>query len=206
MLLFDIGSNIGSWALQNYSTNTQIICVEASPSTFKKLVKNVSKKNIVCLNYAVTSSENSKIDFFDCAANTISTLDEDWLISNTSRFGNQYYYTKIEVNTITIDKLVSMHGIPDLLKVDVEGAENIVLKSLTKPLNTICFEWASEWNEKTIDALNHLESLGYTKFNIQKADNYVYRPDSYTLNKDQVIGYLLSTIPKQDWGMIWTTI
>ena len=87
---------------------------------------------------------------------------------------NQFTYKKIKVNTITIDKLISMYGVPDLLKVDVEGAENIVLKSLTQPIKTICFEWASEWNEKTFEALNHLESLGYNKFHIQDSDNYIY--------------------------------
>ena len=205
MLLFDIGANIGSWALDNYNDRTRIISVEASPNTFQTLQKNTSGKNITCLNYAVSSSTEPTIDFFDCAANTISTLDEEWLNDKTSRFYSQYPYKKIQVPTITIDKLILEYGIPDILKVDVEGAENIVLKSLTQQAKTICFEWASEWNEKTFDGLNHLEKLSYTKFHIQDSDSYTYKPPSYTLTKTQVIEALNLTRPKLDWGMIWTT-
>jgi FkbM family methyltransferase len=206
MLLFDIGANIGKWALDNYNDNTTIVSLEASPATYAKLVKNCNSKNIICLNYAVTSSSANDVDFFDCKANTISTLDEEWLKSKTSRFCNQFTYKKIKVNTITIDKLISMYGVPDLLKVDVEGAENIVLKSLTQPIKTICFEWASEWNEKTFEALNHLESLGYNKFHIQDSDNYIYRPSSFFLDKNQVVNILKSKVQKVDWGMIWCSI
>ena len=205
MLLFDIGANIGSWALDNYNDNTRIISVEASPTTFQTLQKNTSGKNILALNFAVTSSKEDFIDFFDCSANTISTLDEEWLNDKTSRFYKKFQYKTIKVETITIDKLILEYGIPDILKVDVEGAENIVLKSLTNQAKTICFEWASEWNEKTFDGLNHLESLGYTKFHIQDSDSYTYKPLSYTLTKTQVIEALNLTKPKLDWGMIWTT-
>jgi FkbM family methyltransferase len=198
MLLFDIGANIGKWALQNYDNNL-IVSVEASPRTYQELVRNCSGKNITCLNYAVTSSSSDKIDFFDCAMSTVSTLDEEWLSSNKSRFYNQFGYQKIQVNTITLDKLVSTYGVPDLLKIDVEGAENIVIKSLTTPVKTICFEWASEWNEKTFDALTHLESLGYSKFHIQNSDNYTYRPSSFLLNKNQAVDILTKTVQKQDW-------
>jgi FkbM family methyltransferase len=206
MLFFDIGANVGLWALHNYTSQTKIISVEASPNTSYQLQRNCQGKNIICLNYAVTSSNQSVIDFFDCSASVISTLDESWLKDPTSRFFNQYSYKKIMVPTITIDKLILDYGIPDILKVDVEGAENIVLKSLTKSAKTICFEWASEWNEKTFDAINHLVSLGYQKFHIQNQDKYTYRPDVYELNKEQLFKHLLQTRLKLDWGMIWTTI
>jgi FkbM family methyltransferase len=206
MLLFDIGANDGFWALNNYTSGTKIVSVEASPTTFQTLQRNTSGKNIVPLNFAVTSSQEKYVDFFDCSVNKISTLDESWLKDPTSRFFNQYPYTKISVPTLTIDKLILEHGIPDILKVDVEGAENIVLKSLTKQAKTICFEWASEWNEKTFDALNHLVSLGYQKFHVQNEDYYTYRPANYDLNKEQLFKHLLQTTLKLDWGMIWTTI
>jgi FkbM family methyltransferase len=203
MLLFDIGANIGIWALNNYNVETKIISVEASPTTSQQLIKNCLGKNIVCLNYAVTSSTNNTETFCECSTSVISTLDESWLNDPTSRFFNQYSYTKIQVPTITIDKLILDYGVPDILKVDVEGAENIVLKSLTQPAKTICFEWASEWNEKTFDAINHLEKLGYQKFHIQNQDNYTYRPHTYEYNKEELIAKLRLTKLKQDWGMIW---
>jgi len=206
MLLFDIGANIGLWALKNYTHETKIVCVEASPTTTQELQRNCQGKNILCLNYAVTSTNSNTVTFCECSSSPISTLDESWLNDPSSRFYKVHSYKKIQVPTITIDKLISDYGIPDILKVDVEGAENIVLKSLTQHVKTICFEWASEWNEKTFDALNHLSSLGYQKFHIQNQDNYSYRPPTYEYNKEELIAKLKLTQLKQDWGMIWATI
>ena len=104
MLLFDIGANIGAWAIANCKDNNSIVSVEASPTTFKTLVYKTSGKNIICLNYAVTSSTQPEVDFFDCSANTISTLDEKWLNDKTSRFYNQYPYKKIKVSTTSTGK------------------------------------------------------------------------------------------------------
>ena len=205
MLLFDIGSNVGDWALKNY-TNNQIICVEASPTTFKTLVANTSNKNIICLNYAVTSSKEEEIEFFDCDTNTISTLNQKWLNDPSSRFFNQFRFRKIKVNTITLDKLIETYGIPDLLKIDVEGAEDIVLQSLNSPVKIICFEWAAEMQDVIINSINHLDSLGYQKFHIQNQDKYDYRPPSFELNKTELLNIIKIKIFKVDWGMIWCYI
>ena len=206
MLLFDIGSNIGSWALKNYTNETKIICVEASPSTFQQLTKNTAGRNIIPLNFAVTSSTSNSVEFFESSANTISTLNKNWLTDPSSRFYNQYHYKKINVNTITLDKLISMYGIPDLLKIDVEGAEDIVIKSLSQPVKTLCFEWACEMQDVIFNSIEHLHSLGYTKFHIQNQDSFEYKPSGYELTKDQLVSIIKTKIPKVDWGMIWTTI
>lgn len=206
MLLFDIGANIGRWAIANCTGDNKVVSVEASPNTFKKLSTNTLGRNIVCLNYAVTSSSEPSVDFFDCIANTISTLDEKWLNDTSSRFFNQYSYKKIKVNTITIDKLIADYGVPDILKVDVEGAENIVIKSLTSVAKTICFEWAAEWYDKTVDAIEHLERLGYSKYHIQNSDEYTYIPPNYELTKTELVKILQTKENKLDWGMIWSTV
>lgn len=203
MLIYDIGANIGNYALSNISN--KIICIEASPITFKKLLKNVSKyPNILCLNYAVTNEHVDNITFYHCNADTISSLDYEWLSSSESRFGNyKNQITPMIVPTITIDKLIDIYGIPDLIKVDVEGAEYSVITSLTKKINTLCFEWASEWKEKYINTIKYLETIGYSKYHIQIKDNYDYKPSTYELNKDDVIIFLEKSINKLDWGMIW---
>lgn len=199
-MYFDIGANIGKWSLANLDDNvTKIIAVEASPLTFKKLKNNTEKySKILCLNYAVCNSDEEFIDFYNCRVDTISTLNKDWLSSDKSRFNN-YNYTTIKCKTITLDKLVETYGIPDLIKIDVEGGEFNCISSLTKKVNILCFEWASELNEITLKCLEHLNNLGYNKFSIQFEDNYNYRPINYT-DIDDIKNVLQKTIPKKDWG------
>jgi hypothetical protein len=68
----------------------------------------------------------------------------------------------------------------------------------------LCFEWASELNDITIKCIDHLENIGFTKFNIQKEDDYTYRPSKNDFGSSLEIKKKLNKmIPKQDWGMIW---
>jgi FkbM family methyltransferase len=205
MLFFDIGANIGKWALANSSPSTTIISVEASPGTYAQLKQNVQNNtNIVPLHYAVTSSSDPSVTFYHCkAANTISTLNKDWLSSPESRFGNYSpHIEEICVPAISLDKLIKIYGIPNLLKIDVEGAENIVLASLSQKVPEICFEWAAEMKSVNLECLDKLIMLGFTDFFVQMEDNYTFRP-TYTQTASDVRTLLKNARPKVDWGMIW---
>jgi FkbM family methyltransferase len=202
-MFFDIGANIGKWSLSNVNTCEKIIAIEASPDTYNKLVQNVKKEpTIVCLNYAVCNSDENFINFYESHIDTISTLNEDWLSSESSRFYNHTNYNTITCKTIKIDELINQYGIPELLKIDVEGGEYFCLSSLTQKINTICFEWASETNDITFKCLDHLEMLGYTEFALQFEDNYIYRPEKYE-SLINIKDKLHKTTPKIEWGMIW---
>jgi FkbM family methyltransferase len=206
MLLFDIGANHGAYTRTHIGNYRQIISVEASPLTFAILQRNVAGvPNISVLNRAVTNSKEERVTFFHCnGADTISTLDREWLSSATSRFGN-YKNTiqEVQVPTISIDKLIEIYGIPDRLKVDVEGAENIVLASLTQKVPELCFEWAAEWRAKNKECITHLVSLGFTRFHIQVQDKYDYIPAAYDKTAEEIYAFFDTVHDKVDWGMIW---
>ena len=203
-MFFDIGANIGKWSLSNIDNSNKIIAIEASPDTFKKLLCNTNHNNkIVPLNYAVCNSDEEFIEFYNCNADTLSTINKDWLDSEKSRFYNQYNYNIIKCKTIKIDKLIQEYGIPELIKIDVEGGEFECLTSLTQKVNNLCFEWASETNDITFKCIDYLESLGYNEFAIQMQDNYNYRPINYT-NITSIKEGLNKTTPKNEWGMIWS--
>jgi FkbM family methyltransferase len=202
-MYFDIGANLGNWSKANIKNCNKIIAIEASHNTFSKLTINVnSYKNIECLNYAVCNSHEEFITFYDSNVDTISTINEDWLNSENSRFYKLTDYKKIQCKTIKLDNLIEKYGIPELIKIDVEGGEFEVVKSLSKKVNQICFEWASETNNITFDCINYLIHLGYTDFAIQMEDNYTYRPSNYNTSED-IINILKNTTPKKEWGMIW---
>jgi FkbM family methyltransferase len=204
MILFDIGANVGEYALANAQNFSTIISVEASPSTFKKLVNKTKGINIVCENVAISNSKEDFITFYECNHDTLSTTNLDWLTSSVSRFGHmQKEIRKISVPTTSLDTLIAKHGMPSLIKIDVEGAEDIVLASLSHKVPTLCFEWASEMRDVSFRCLDRLDSLGFTKYHIQLEDKYTYIPDDYYLSSTEVKGFLANTEPKKEWGMIW---
>jgi hypothetical protein len=206
-MYFDIGANIGQWSNQNILNANKIIAVEASPTTYLKLLNNISLINktekIICLNYAVCDNNNEPTTFCNCNTDTVSTLNKEWLTDSKSRFCNIDRFEEITVNTITIDKMISIYGEPDLIKIDVEGGEYECIKSLTKKVDNLCFEWASEMNDVSYYCLDYLYSLGFRQFEIQFQDNYKFRPFEYCKSITDIKNILASTTPKIEWGMIW---
>jgi FkbM family methyltransferase len=203
MLLFDIGANIGLWSIANYENN-KIIALEASPITYETLKTNcLDYPNITLLNYAVCDSPEQTITFYHADNSVFSTLNLDWLTSLNSRFCGEKY-KQITCRVISLDKLVDTYGVPDLLKIDVEGGEFSCIKSLTKKVGVICFEWAAETNDITKSCINYLYELGYREFYLKYEDNYTYRPvDTDYYDIDSIMKYLEETVSKRDWGMIW---
>jgi FkbM family methyltransferase len=206
MLIFDIGANIGKYS-STFAKNSEntIISVEASPNTFNILKVNMLPfTNVTALEYAVCNSKEPYITFYNCQSHTLSTLDINWLTSSDSRFGDHGgRFNEIQVKTISLDALIEKYGIPDILKIDVEGAEEQVIKSLSQKVPVLLFEWAAEWKDSLKRAIDHLTSLGFSRFHVQKEDMYSYYPPDFELTSDECKMLLdISTI-KIDWGMIW---
>jgi FkbM family methyltransferase len=202
-MYFDIGANIGNWSLANINQCDKIISVEASPITFKRLENNCKHDKIILLNYAVCNNNGNDIIFYQAENDVFSTINKDWLTHTASRFYN-HPYTEIICKTISIDKLIEQYGVPDLIKIDVEGGEFECVRSLTQKVKLLCFEWASETNAITFNCIDYLFNLGYTQFFIQMEDYYSFRPqDNYFYDISTVKIKLLNTKLKLDWGMIW---
>jgi FkbM family methyltransferase len=202
-IAFDIGANIGNWTKKNINNYDKIIAIEASKNTYEKLCFNLNDSKIEKLNYIVHHKKDNTV-FYDCVkAHTLSTTNLDWLSSPDSRFF-QTSYTKCILPTISIDKLINIYGTPNLIKIDVEGGEYDCIKSLTTKVPLLCFEWASETNDITLNCLDYLNILGFNHFYLQYEDNYTFIPKfTYFENIGIIKNKLLLTIPKQDWGMMW---
>lgn len=200
-MIFDIGAFEGVWTIQNLPSADKIIAVEANPDTFKKLEENTNfSDKIITVNCAVCDSENEYIDFYKCSV--LSTTNIDWLTNEKSRFYN-HGYVKTSCKTITLDKLIEIYGKPSLIKIDVECGELSCLRSLTQKVDNLCFEWAIEFNEITVGSIQYLMTLGFTKFFLQKEDNYTFRPNDEDYVEPQIIFTQLDNCIKYDWGMIW---
>jgi FkbM family methyltransferase len=202
-MYFDIGSNIGRWTLANINNCDKIISIEASPIIYNILVNNCENDKIIALNYAVCNNNGEDITFYQAECDVLSTINKDWLTKETSRFYNQPY-SETKCKTITIDKLIEMYGVPDLIKIDVESGEYECITSLTQKVNMLCFEWASETNNITFKCIDYLYDLGFREYYIQNCDDYIFRPnDNDYYNIISLKSKLENTIPKTDWGMIW---
>ena len=142
------------------------------------------------------------------AAHTISTLSDDWVTN--SRFSDLNAWDLVlEIETITLDKAIDEYGVPDYIKIDIEGYEYEVLTSFTKLLNhtIISFEWAEEQKSKLIEIINHLHHLGYNKFYRAENDIVLFDKDIDWVNYDEFkFADDLNPNRKEKWGMVYVKV
>lgn len=125
-LFFDIGANVGVYTiLASKVKNSQTICIEPLPSTYEKLKDNIQINrltNVTSLNIGL-SSEKSKLYF---------TTDKDTM-NGVALLSNK---NTQEIDVDTLDNLARIHGIPKIIKIDVEGYEsNIILGGKSTLIN-----------------------------------------------------------------------
>lgn len=201
MLIFDIGANHGKFSEANLHRADKIIAVEANPALARELNRNYYYDNRVeVLNYAA-SFNCEPLTFYISNADTISTASVEWI--KQSRFTGQYSWSPITVSSITLDALIQKYGIPDLLKIDVEGYEFEVAKGLSQKVPLLCFEWAEESLEKILLTIQHLRSIGFIEFGYIFCDDYSEEPTNWGTWESLKFEEMAQPERKDKWGMIF---
>ena len=127
-LIFDIGANIGQYAIRfneqiGNENSGRIICVEPDPGNLSYIYFNKYMnqcKNIEILNVGIAPSIGKMTLYRDISYG-----------GRLSSFKPDKNLVPFNVETVTIDYLISKYGIPDFVKIDVEGFEIEVLNSMS---------------------------------------------------------------------------
>lgn len=131
---WDIGANIGfySWLVRKDPAVQNIVMFEPDPTNFA-LIQGTIEKNAVtncrALNVALADQEGEALFLVDYASGATGSLWEEPDPKNTHSLHHVYQLNEtINCRTATIDGLIR-EGIapPQLIKIDVEGAERRVI-------------------------------------------------------------------------------
>jgi FkbM family methyltransferase len=127
-IVVDIGANIGIFSVYAAKKAKAVYAVEPFPenvSFIKKNAKNNKLKNITTIHAAV-SDKKGKINLF------ISNISAGHLIFNKHSGGSLSEY--VTVPSVTLAEIMKKHNLKkiDFLKIDREGAEGQIIKSLSE--------------------------------------------------------------------------
>lgn len=178
MLFFDVGANRGDATEAALKLGYEVVALECAP-IYSELVKRyIYDKRVFCLRNAVSDKDEESVEFYVCEEDGLSSLNIDWLTKEGMPYVGRKYET-VKVSTVTIDTLARLYGEPDLIKVDVEGAEWQVLRGMSKAYGELTFEWTFATIDEHEAQLDYLYSIGYKYFAPQYIEHHLVRPTDY---------------------------
>lgn len=120
VVFWDIGAHIGFFAMTASRLGATVHAFEPMPETFHRLERGVELNDL-------------PVHLHQCAVN--DTDGEVWLYKTGSSLTTNIVgqgMPGVKVSSFTLDTLVHQFGPPDLIKVDVEGAEVPLIRGGTK--------------------------------------------------------------------------
>ena len=198
-LCFDIGANFGRRTEIFLKLGGRVVAVEPQEACMKELKKKYGSNKRVTLVKKAISDNFGEEELMISDSHTLSSMSKEWIDSiktsdmffvSTQAFNWQ---KTAKVSVTTLDRLIKEYGKPSFCKIDVEGYEYKVLKSLSESIKAVSFEFTptKAFILSAITIVEHLASLGEIKFNYTIGESI-----SMALNKwvgpDEISGILSS--------------
>jgi FkbM family methyltransferase len=212
MLVFDIGYNHGNFSKEilKLYPSAKIIGVEGHPA-YEQLYHTNPDTRIEFVSGVVSDVQDTNISFFICDSNPgINSINPRWM--NSIRHNHFFNLTKREmmVRSYTLDQLILKYGKPNIIKLDIEGAELSALRGLTNKSDILLFEWCEELFDDAVKCVERLQTLGYTVFaNDHHWEGATDKVIEYNTNLQYYPWDMLKTQididphRKKRWGMIY---
>lgn len=172
---WDVGANIGfySWIVRQDDSVDQVVMFEPDPTNYS-LISRTLKTNALSdcrvMNVAMAGHDGHAKFLVDHASGATGSLDATSTTGNPHSLHHAYGLSEtIACRTVTMDRVIA-EGVPapDFIKVDVEGAEQLVLSGGQEVLRerhpTMVIETANE------DVISQLKEIGYAALQIDQGN------------------------------------
>lgn len=186
-LCFDVGAHLGDRVSSWLGIGASVVAFEPQPKFSKYLSKKFENNPDFHLENIGLSGSVGNMNFNVCNRYpTLSSLQgKEWesqLNENSSL--NIKFDATHEIEVSTLDEMIGKYGIPQFIKIDVEGHEKEVLKGLSQKVDCLSFEFLSFNKEELKVCLDMCESLGYSKFNWSYQEEFNFRVKDWTSSEE----------------------
>jgi FkbM family methyltransferase len=197
-VFFDVGAQMGQYTLLAAAAGAVVHSFEPDPATYQLLEHNVRTNRLtnVHLNSCALAEASGGAVFYSSSPENIG--------KGSLRTQSNFSGAKFPVACLTLDEYVRQHGIDhiDLIKIDVEGAELLVLRGASKTLSArnkprLLIEFVDStldlFGDSCAKLAEYLQSAGYKLFRIESTG-----PAPLMVKQDGTESANVLAVPQQD--------
>lgn len=168
-LIFDVGANVGTKSRIFSLLSEKVILFEPDLENLKILNARLKRNSNCIINGCALSSRESVAKYYsignDSAYNSLSEKHINTVVKSRGIIDEKHGLTQYEVNTNTLNFFIHKYGVPDYIKIDVEGFEKEVIFGLSILVSMISIEAnLPEFLPETTDIINYLDELSKGRF------------------------------------------
>ncbi|MFW5654759.1 MAG: FkbM family methyltransferase [Roseicyclus sp.] len=181
-LVFDIGAHLGDRTGSFLRLGARVVALEPQPLPFRALRLLFGRCARATLLAQAAGAEGGTAEMFLNGANpTVATVARAFVEAARGAPGweAEVWDGRVTVPVTTLDALIARHGVPDFVKIDVEGFEAEVLAGLSRPLPLLSFEITTIQREVARASVRRLSALGRHVFNLSLGEAHALSFDPW---------------------------
>jgi FkbM family methyltransferase len=202
-LCFDVGAHAGNRVRCWRRLGARVIAIEPQPDFVRLLTWLYGRdRGVEIVPLALGRSAGTAEMLVSERTPTVTSLSREWVegVQRDPRFAGVSWTSGGPVQLVTLQTLIERYGVPEFIKIDVEGYEAEVLAGLTTAVRALSFEYLPATRQVALDCIDRLSALGHYRYNWSTGESHALTAPSW-LDADamrEVLAALPPTAPSGD--------